>query len=1453
MARILKNTATIFGGYLYQNLVGLSLLCDWLSTPGLFSWVKFEADDEEDAKGLDDIVAQRPDGGRLLWQVKFTVDPHDTENVLSWDWLLNHKPKGKSLLQKWAAAVEKTGSVAEAALVTNRLPDRGFNDALDPDSRRLVVEKIPSEIRQRIDGQIGGRDRADAFLSQFEFRHSHQGDSALERSLMARFIPHHTSQHGWLSLYREAISWATLKGCPAPNGRIELDLLRGVIEQCRPEPLLQYFKIPLAYRPPDAEWSDRFHERILTGDDKVIVLWGSPGQGKSTFLSYLCEELERRETPYIRHHYFLDLLDRSERLSLHSVADSLITQMEVKHTSHVVGLHEDASKLREWIEACAEGYAAQGKKFVVLIDGLDHVWRENDRNRDPLNHLFKHLLPAPDNMLLVIGTQRVSDSQLPQSFTQYVDDSCWVEIPRMSRTAVAHWTEEQYAAKRFEVPEYQDNSVTEVAEALHRLSEGHPLILTYIFEQLSKEKRVLTAYVIDNEPLRPGGDIVRYYRLLWQQLEHVTRDALHLIAEAGFTWPLLGLEGCLGIRAGSLSPQIGHLFYATEAGPLPFHGSLLAFVREDSGHAERVSQCFPKVISWLEREAPEFLRWGWLWIYQARDGKPDNLLNLATRDWAIDSLVRGYPRRQIIEVLDASERLAYRGRNYPLAVRHRWLKIRMENGPNFQIDEYDRVETCALLYCEDEHRLKVLRSENVSSDYATQAFLAKQYVLAGDLPAAFECQERIRKSINDRLHARSNDADWFDGAIPAYLEVATATKKYDPARLLSNIHGFRRTAGANFSLLLRCLVRHDDLSLLLAFANLPMQRKLRIDLELLSIRLAGRLRAQIHAWPEFTRFKHHPIVECWRLLYDPARYRQQFFDTAAAHLDLREGEIPDRKQADSYLHSLFFHSLARSMVAGGGRAAIPVPNFKKRTWLNEAAARLVKLAAVIAQIIVRRERPPFNLPLALLSDVEHPPGFEHTPDFYALKSALLLISEDLFYLCSALDPYQEHVPQSEWDRFCTSPLFVQTTWIKGYIESSGRYLSASTVQQLIDSQVAAVKREILRFNERCSEYVELCELAVHAKLGNAVTSILRKVFDAGILAYGWRKDASISNVIEAVEALADVAPESATALTERIAPIVMVIDEMTEDDSARPSSIVPLVLKIRPESFVRYYAHWLDSADWYNAELAFGYFVEHADLNSPMADLAMSALWDGHAVSALRRRAKSGEAPAQRILDHNAALFGLPVADLGKEERYSSPETGKQLALEHADYPPAGADRLFDDLREGTYTYSQEFLKGWFKYWVAKGEGVSLLRWMQLFTERDVVPSEVAQLLDAAFELSYRLEGKAKAYGWLVKAQVQRFGWDVYHHSYAEAAARFKIVAERYPADWERFLQDTSKSPYRSQAGELYIPHTRLAQFLVAVGQIHRAIAVVEAMAEITIDEFSDQPIPALSWMKEPA
>ncbi|MFN4106664.1 MAG: ATP-binding protein [Acinetobacter johnsonii] len=189
---------------------------------------------------------------------------------------------------------------------------------------------------------------------------------------------------------------------------------------------------------PDESFHENFVSEII-GEVKtnIHVLTGSPGLGKSTYLSYLCNELEDKKIPYIRHHYFISTSDRTQdRLSLRIIAESLYSQIRRFHHKINISSHEQPENLTNILENCGRYYKKSGKPFILIIDGLDHVWRDNNRNINPLDELFKTLLPLPDNLKIIVGTQPVDDEYLPKKLLNLCPKTNWTYLPPMSGNAI---------------------------------------------------------------------------------------------------------------------------------------------------------------------------------------------------------------------------------------------------------------------------------------------------------------------------------------------------------------------------------------------------------------------------------------------------------------------------------------------------------------------------------------------------------------------------------------------------------------------------------------------------------------------------------------------------------------------------------------------------------------------------------------------------------------------------------------------------------------------------------------------------------------------------------------------------------------------------------------------------------------------------------------------------------
>lgn len=783
----IKTAAIPRAGYEYQDLAGIEVLLRHYRDPGLFNWVKLEADDSQ-FKALDDVVAERVDGSYEFVQVKFTVDSERYE--LEWPWLLEKSGKGTSMLAKWAASfarVAAMGRIHSACLKTNRPPSAAFRKGLV--GSRVSLDKLEAGLRKSVEAECGGHAEAELFFNAFDFLGEQPEFEDYERQLRDQVVPADTDPLGWVYFRHHVRTWATNKNQPSPDGKILREHVAQVINKRRPQPLRQDFVVPEGYEPPSAEFYKAVRNR-LHDNKSTTVIWGTPGRGKSTFLSHLTLKLQEEGAAVLRHHYFIPAEDDfSDRTSFTDIAASLLEQLGARHSDSMEGVSDNYHEFRRSISAAAANLAKEGKRLYIVIDGLDHVWRDN-RRVDQLNHLFNELLPAPENVSLVVGTQRVADEQLPSKLLTLAKDDDWQEIPAMEQPVVHHWVAHMDEARplllRFDPdPERRAELVSEIADAFFQISRGHPLHLIYAYEQLVRAGVPISADDVRALDPCPDGDIRTYYQSLWVRLTPTAKSALHMLAGSGFHWPSLGIRQVLGDFS-----EIDHLLEPRRYGMVPFHSSVFAWVRERADHDEAYVALLPKIVAWLENDAPEYWRWGWLWLTKARAGDFADLLSGTTRDWVVSSLSNGWPPEQIESILKSAEERCFLEGDLPGTVKRRSLKTRVSNGRDYQARDFSLFLATALAISKNRQQtLNLVDGLFELSDEEVGAIgrygLAE---LASETQPA--CLSELGRRINTWISLRHRPHEEFTKLIDQLIAVSAQMAPADVERVLSFLLGF---------------------------------------------------------------------------------------------------------------------------------------------------------------------------------------------------------------------------------------------------------------------------------------------------------------------------------------------------------------------------------------------------------------------------------------------------------------------------------------------------------------------------------------------------------------------------------------------------------------------------------------------------------------------------------------
>lgn len=547
----------------YQDLAAADLFIEMLEHPARYKWVRLEADD---AGALDDVVALRADGDLIAKQIKFSTSPEDDDDIVSWEWLLRERQGKKQLLpsflSKWSSSLDllrQQGPVAEACLITNRKPSQSLANQIFPNGAINFKKITDSKIRSEIVRQLGGLSRAHSFFGQFRFYLDRPGLDNLEAALQKRFFALSGTEQGWLNLKDEIRFWIRSPNQPQNDRSITLLAVRNAALWFQLQRIPQQFEVPSDYVLPSKDSHVAFVRELTALKKGCKVLTASPGVGKSTYLSYLFGQLSEKKTPIVRHHYFLSLSDRTVgRFDHLIVAESLMSDIQARYPEAIGSVghrNPDPRELSTWIESCGHYFSTQAKALIIIIDGLDHVWREIG-SVEEVRCLLDHLLPPPNGVVVLLGTQPLDETQLPVRLIQAAPKEQWINLPFLDIDATTAWLRRQ--SDELDLPtdeQSREYVLGNLSDVLYQKSAGHPLHMRLTIRALQEQHRPVTETTIKELPECPHKNIHEYYTLLWNGLLESGRQILHLFAACPFPWPPIGVGECLDPNSDRL-PEI---------------------------------------------------------------------------------------------------------------------------------------------------------------------------------------------------------------------------------------------------------------------------------------------------------------------------------------------------------------------------------------------------------------------------------------------------------------------------------------------------------------------------------------------------------------------------------------------------------------------------------------------------------------------------------------------------------------------------------------------------------------------------------------------------------------------------------------------------------------------------------------------------------------------------------
>lgn len=323
-------------------------------------------------------------------------------------------------------------------------------------------------------------------------------------------------------------------------------------------------------RNPDAE--AQLQQAVRAKVSGYLSLIGPPGSGKSTLLQIALEA--EPQLVVVRYLAFVP----GGALGI-GRAESADFQEDLIVGLRNTGLHglrfrrESSQDRREELQTllaqAGERFRTDGVRTLVVVDGLDHVPREERPERSFLADLP---LPAsvPDGVLFVLGTQRVDLPEMP---------------PAVQAQA-------QLPTRQVIMAPLSQAGITGMADALglptsvsrsrvRELAHGHPLATHYLLQTLLAASDEAARDRVLSQGFEYAGDIDALYATALHGLEADSEvlDILGLVARAEVPLDLRELEGLYQPAAVERAwGRIHHLLKRSEHGWSIFHNSFRLFL-----------------------------------------------------------------------------------------------------------------------------------------------------------------------------------------------------------------------------------------------------------------------------------------------------------------------------------------------------------------------------------------------------------------------------------------------------------------------------------------------------------------------------------------------------------------------------------------------------------------------------------------------------------------------------------------------------------------------------------------------------------------------------------------------------------------------------------------------------------------------------------------------------------
>lgn len=1414
--------SSIRSGYSYEDLFVLKLCVDWLRNPDRYIDIKIQFVPENiGIKGfaLDDVTASRKNGIIEYYQIKNIQNP-DTD---FWDLnkLLN---KGLFKWIKSFSALEENERFC--SLITNGQLDETLFDFFSDDHFNFEkFKKNDSDFIQTLETEGFSELALKSFFDNFEFKFNQPSKIFFEEELrQVLYKDLKVTKAGVDSL----LIYIAQQGSEKKPQIITLKEIRSRLSWDNPRPLNQNFVVPS-----DFQFFDKLvHEDIidelqtLKGGIKVFV--GKPGSGKSTYLSKLYSILQKKGCLVFRHHYHLNPKDSSfyERLNSERVIEGLKAEFKKQKNSIIESLGEQNTSyihLKEFIDQISNYSRNSGVSFVLIVDGLDHVIREGNSQRQLIDFLNEVLFPQKGFWLL-LGTQEVATDCFPSAIHHYAPKNEWIEIEGLNRQSIKSIVNKSFPKQKESDGSYYEKIISKI----QKLTAGNPLHLRYILTEIKNQKMHLSTYDLDN--IYPyNGEIEKYYEALWRRLPEISKTISFALTTLDFRLQeeqLYSLVSNLGIKPHKIVEvftQIRHLFRFDLRGISVFHNSFLVFIHKQPELKMQQISLYQELEMWLKEDNQRDLCWSELPKIQYYLGKPDLLLSI-NNNWITSHYLKGKSENTIENTLYIASKASFELKSLEKVIYFATvLNI-------FRNREYNLGETLATMWVTS-FRMAT-DSPLIFPDFSElTGYQVKEILIELFRKSKIsEIPDDAINRINDLF--QTNDEDSND--LAKYWVEVLCYAEPDVNRVFNFIKQFRKENNSSFLFgyyikVLQEINSSEQKINKIASLKINVKEKKEIAKSLIFddlLKKTSKYQELIFRLLKGNEILRNLYCKLFNLEYD-------------SNLEILPFEsFPKEVRYFSYevypISKKFEQNLISSFLSEKVNYISNITTDKNEEWLIKFYNAVLKIGEIIR--VHYDSKNYLSIKSSLLPLIELPElSFSANRDIYDYeRETIPKIINITLWLTTTVNRFGGVQYELNYDdlEFLNNWKVYNRKSLNEVVNLKMIFAEKNDFNFFIQNESKNILEKIIPFNEKAQR---LSELAIFALNNNDTinANILIREASKNILAYGNHKDMLLYQILESVEICVKSSSKLGSKFIKQIFPYVFNIEELTDGDETSHfmGKLCGLLIKVDPQLLYNQYFHYIEKREYYDIENSFGDILYTLDYKDPIAKAIAGTAIDPHYETLVKvSKEKTDVIP---VLSELQRRFNYDLSTEVKKDAKKPEKAIKIGAVVPYKIKEYIENEIGYKIRFVDYNISG-LLQDWFQSRLSKNLSAeeSIIEIKKIINNDYTKTS--SQLLDEIYPFAYKYD-KEFAYECITWAHSNGGGWSVFSGKLEKSQSRWEKVKTDFPDRINDFYFKTVSNVglHYGSDKDYSVPIPNSTQFFVDIDNLPKAERVTQYYLDI--------------------